>query len=1701
MASIQGKGVESIFNINAQLALTTLDRIESKITAVASTFESKGKEINSGAFVAALARVDKLTKSINKPTQFIGRMATNFKSLAVGIRSSNAAFDAFFTRLDKLGKAGFTKEFDKVLRTTRSIIRAQKALADAMANMSQQRSTLNQTINTINQAQNQAQRGLRRTRVGGGGGGGGGGDEPGFLFGIRRAAQYVASLWVLHRAFTAVRNVAREAYDRMSQLEQLKLGVAEVLSIAGTVTNYIPEALAPMEQVAVSIGEAGTALKKLVKDASQLGLPAEKLAESFTVTAGAARAAGISTKDSIPIVEGLAVLAERLQLPPNVVARDIRDIFTGLNVQRTILGNILQLNQGIVREAIRQGTLADLLEQRLKGVLETLTLNTTTARGLFVAIQSSLTALLIEIGGPALESIKDFLRTIHQELQAILNNPDRIAQLAMKLQNFVDVMIGLFKVLKKIVELIAAHPYLAGILAGVGLGAAAGAMGGGLPGAAIGAMAGGVMGLAGTAYVQGATPGQAADRRNLEQQFIEERKNLLFTIEQLKKAAYTGTQEEAEMAVRAFAKDQQHLVDSIEKIQVKARATGKGENIRAAQEVEDAFRDLADNLFTFLPNTLERTMATLAEIKVDTALQTRNLAKTAEVYKVIRQHEMVMVELRKQKLEQQLKENDLTKQQIDSLQKQRDSIRSITKAYIDSNIQRQESQKEAYGIQAGGARSVLGAVQDEGILPISNSIETQLQMLRIAQSYELGIINKEVDIVRQRANIAAIETTSAEDKFKSAQEVTDKTRERLGLVKQINAQEQQMAKKSIEAGTEELRYRRDIEALNKKAVEQSKEAVDKLYQAAQIEYSNISNPIQRQKLIDAKLVEPDRALLAQETAYKQAQLETLKSSNALEEVRLKLGLKINESRMTEKEVLQQIQAAETEINAAQANLIKTRSDETAARDAIVNKLEEAKLKAFELYLELLKIRKEFINIGQAITSSLGEALGKFVTDGGKFSEMIAKSFNEAVSSSLTEAIKETVKRKAGFDLFMKKNLLEYIPGLGKEGGKDTGANLIGQIENAFKTGGNVTDILQNYLSKASNPAASTPIQPTQPGPYANGYSFPAGIQQAGQAVGSYQAGFVGPEVSSAPAAGASAGGTGAGAAGTSVAQGGSGMAQGIGGGIAGIAALISLYQGMQSGSNKVKSIKYNPGVTQQDLVNAQYGNIGIPLLGPATGALVRGVGRVGGARVAAGVGGGIVGGVGGFIVGGAAGGAVAGGIAGASAGAGLGAAGGAAAGAGAGAAAGASAGAVAGPIGAAIGVILGVTLGLLLAPKVPKTRDIINQFMKKVFKNIDVPQLNVNARKFELRADLMSLKGQAKIAGNLLGASYKTFGRGSYQSEYVANAILNNAQALGLSMEDAQGQILEITKTFGKAKDLVGALLNVRFREKKGGWRLSRLGGGIIDEVGALILAFNDDLPRSIDQITLAYQAFTEAGVMNTHRLQRAIEDLKGVVSAGGEFISTLAKAGDLNAAGKSWGESLVGGLIQRIQERLIETPIIGQMITVIGTQISQAAEFFAAGQVDLGNKALNEARRKAIDFESNVMSKIAPFYANLQGFQSAFGVTATAGLYNQTPNQFAVRSYATPSFTRVPGPNGRAQPAIVHGGEPIRSAQQEDKLEKKMNELIDIMSDSSGKPLNYQGGPVKIIVKIGEKELAAEMVRMETSRSTLLPKPNIGMK
>jgi len=910
-----------------------------------------------------------------------------------------------------------------------------------------------------------------------------------------------------------------------------------------------------------------------------------------------------------------------------------------------------------------------------------------------------------------------------------------------------------------------------------------------------------------------------------------------------------------------------------------------------------------------------------------------------------------------------------------------------------------------------------------------------------------------------------------------------------------------MAKKSLEAGAIEVRYRKDIESLNLKALEQSKKAVDTLFQAAQIEYSNVRDPIQRQKLIEAKLVEPDRAVLAQETSYKQSQLETLKSSNSLEEIKLKLGLRINENRLSEKEVLQQIVAAETEINAAQANLIKAQGDQASARAAIVNQLEAAKLKAFELYLELLKIRKEFINIGQAITTSLGEALGQFVTDGGKFSEMIAKSFNEAVRVSLNEAIKETVKRKAGFDLFMKKNLLEYIPSLGKEGGKETGKNLAEQLQDAFKSGKDITGVLANWVSDQKNPVASQPLQPTQPGPYANGYNYTGGIQQAGQAIGSYQGGFS--NVTSGGSSTAASGNatTGAGAAGTSVAQGGSGMAQGIGGGIAGIAALISLAQGMQAGSKKVSNIKYNPGVTQQDLVNAQYGNIGIPLLGPATGALVRGVGRVGGARLAAGVGGGVVGGVGGFLIGGAAGGAVAGGIAGASAGAGLGAAGGAAAGVGAGAAAGASAGAVAGPIGAAIGIILGVTLGMLLAPKVPSTRSIVNQFMKKVFKNLEIPQIAVNAKKFELRADLMSLKGQANIAGNLLGASYKTFGRGSYKSEYVSNAILNNAQALGLSMEDAQGQILEVTKTFGKAKDLVGALLNVRFREKKGGWRTSRLGGGIIDEVGALILAFNDDLPRSIDQITLAYEAFAESGIMNTKRLQRAIEDLKGVVTAGGEFISTLAKAGDLNAAGKSWGESLIGGLIQRIQERLIETPIIGQMITVIGTQISKAAEFFASGQLDLGNKALNEARRKAIDFESNVMSKIAPFYANLQGFQSAFGVTATAGLYNQTPNQFAVRSYATPSFTRVPGPNGRAQSAVVHGGEPIRSPQQEDKLEKKMNELIGIMADSSGKPLNYHGGPVKIIVKIGEKELAAEMVRMETSRSTLLPKPNIGMK
>lgn len=215
----------------------------------------------------------------------------------------------------------------------------------------------------------------------------------------------------------------RELFGFVAQTEQFRLGVAATVSTAGQYVDSFGKALPAAQQMTISLREADAVLKQMMKDSLELAIPIETLQHAYSITAGMMKSAGIESEKGLRIIEGLVILGQRLNVPFAIMARDVRDIISGTNAQRAILGNALQLTQGMVQAARTRGELEGLLLQKVAGALESAKLNLETWRGISVAIGNSAKVLAGDLLGSmdgSKSAARDVLKVLegwHESLQ------------------------------------------------------------------------------------------------------------------------------------------------------------------------------------------------------------------------------------------------------------------------------------------------------------------------------------------------------------------------------------------------------------------------------------------------------------------------------------------------------------------------------------------------------------------------------------------------------------------------------------------------------------------------------------------------------------------------------------------------------------------------------------------------------------------------------------------------------------------------------------------------------------------------------------------------------------------------------------------------------------------------------------------------------------------------------------------------------------------------------------------------------------------------------------------------------------------------------------------------------------------------------------------------------------------------------------
>ena len=264
--------------------------------------------------------------------------------------------------------------------------------------------------------------------------------------GLGTATRHVLGLGMALTGFYGIRSILRAAEDVFlfnSQMEQAELAVAATASTSGQLVDAFGKPLPLLQQMNIFLAEGSSAARRLLEDSIRLGIPAEVLIHAYSIAAGQAKVAGIEQAKLIPIVEGLVTIADRLQIPRGIMARDLDNIITGLNVQRTLLGIALRLTESQVKEAREQGKLGDLLIEKTKGALAAAEMNLRTWRGVTTAIQNAVRAVATDVGEGAFGTAKASARDLLEYIKALRANKDALADAARLLDSMVAATITL----------------------------------------------------------------------------------------------------------------------------------------------------------------------------------------------------------------------------------------------------------------------------------------------------------------------------------------------------------------------------------------------------------------------------------------------------------------------------------------------------------------------------------------------------------------------------------------------------------------------------------------------------------------------------------------------------------------------------------------------------------------------------------------------------------------------------------------------------------------------------------------------------------------------------------------------------------------------------------------------------------------------------------------------------------------------------------------------------------------------------------------------------------------------------------------------------------------------------------------------------------------------------------------------------------
>lgn len=1568
-----------------------------------------------------------------------------------------------------------------------------------------------------------------------------------------RVLRSLLTAFVGFQVFRLIQNSIRDLIEFQAKLQNVKLGVAEILLVGNRFRDRVTGQILPIaDQVKQSFQLAARGTDSLVEKAIQLGLPLDTLIASFQTVAGIAASSGVKFQDTLDIITQIGVVSQRLNIPFNQLTRSIDNIFTGLRVQQTQLGVILGLNQKIVQEQIQQGTLGQFLLERLQGVAETLPQNLQTFEGIRQSLRSLVLDLTRSLTGGAFQILQDSLLDLRNNLLALRDDRSTIDALADSFTKLADSIATSVKWLAQHAQLlktigygalgyklggvpgaIAGASYGAGVLSsnlltagviGVGVGRGASALGTALSGLGasagastavqgvtgvgtavlrtLGIVAGGFTSFAtGLGIVTAALYGLKRVLDGISEQDEEVRRLKLSAAAQRRsKDAYTIVGElQQELSPEGLAElnRQAFRRGPIGRSYAQARLTDIRGRLAVLTDIAPRVRDKESREY------LQGRIAEFNEqlTNLEAADPSANIAQRLQDQI---KNDKKDQELANQRLAVLKATNDIAVQQIEANRKLAEFEKErldLQEQALRASTDRQNAEARlgfitGAGAERSAAQGRIGILQGRlGRVERLGGLAESVGRVDVADALRVEKVRLQQEIYALQQQVQRGNLAEAQDEQTAA---SRRLADELKVQNEILPERLRIEREILDLKIAQANATAGAAAAEQKVAQDQLDLIRQRITAAQTERAGVEKST-GQSLSPTDPI--NRAIADYQGLEAQAQLKALEAQGRQVSASI-------EARILGKQAGLQGQRDQIAYDQQGVKVAEARGQEAQAQQKVNAQIQEG-VTLNESFHDITLDQIEAVTKLEQVYADLFENMKQAI---GEIKQLVADLLYDP---------KNAKNALTNFTQNIRRRGTEAIAG-------STIDNLIGVVGGSQSVGGALGQIVNSA-------SFFTPRQPT----VAQQNQIGQLIQQAGGIVNLAGGGLGGFTTSAIPGGGSALGtaGTvgsalykGAGALGlTSYLP--SGITGLFGGGAAAATTASSAAQaGFTAGYGGASSIV---GGT------SAFGATG------AAGAGSAGVGAIGSAASSAGgvasvlaaiaittqgllaasraerfarnnprynasdIAGASVGAfatsVSGVPLGGLAKNGAAGQI-------GAGALGGAIAGALVGGAAAAGVGIIIGAIVAAILIAVAQqkTAGSLIARAlVPALKDI--GFTRDVRLNgIGYGRVPISLRTGIDKGLVNPLpESYASILSPALNAGYSArstyyynVGRGDVLAglpKGAQAAILGTAAGLGLEASDALDAVRAFTKT--TAGDFTKGGYKILARARSKDPRVALTQGQEQSALGALIAAFGE-LPASIDEATLAIAAFGKEGEVSLKRLQAAATDAKTVIQNGlPKALSDAVKSGNPIDAATSLAQTFTDTFLNRLGQSLVSSGGLQKALTEAVALSSQAADAFAAGDDSRGNALLRQAGQAFVTGRNAYQTTVNRLYPSIVGFNASVGVFGQGGVIN--PSGSGLPGFATPSAVRVPGPVGQPRLAVVHGDEVIREGAHNDQLVAAMNNVADAQRELARVMLAQSGGDTTVEVHLGP-EVIASATRKADRRDSLgrgikLPVPSLG--